>query len=97
MSGSCHRCGDPLDEAWDDQLCDDCLKHIQHERLRTGVICDYCDGHGSIYGTICDIQRAMNGRDTVCPECRGSGRVGWEPELGDVHPDLRVEVSARVQ
>jgi hypothetical protein len=39
----------------------------------------------------------MNGREHVCSECGGSGRVDWNPDLDEVHPDLRSEVKARVE
>lgn len=93
---TCMRCGDPMDRE-ESALCESCEKHIQWKKLMDGVSCDYCDGHGWVYGTICDIQRAMNGRDERCPECLGSGRVAWRPDPEDVHPDLRAEVTARVE
>jgi DnaJ-class molecular chaperone len=90
------RCGDPCEDSWDDCLCDACKKHIQRRLIHNGEVCERCDGHGRVYGTWCDIQRAMNGRDTVCPSCGGAGREEWTPKLNDVHPDLRAEVKARV-
>ena len=94
---SCMRCGAAIEHDRDSRLCDDCQKHIQHKLLRKGAVCEYCDGYGMVYSSIGDIQRAMNGRDRACPECAGSGRVEWDPDLDDVHPDLRVEVKARVE
>lgn len=93
----CGRCGEEYPRDRDDRLCESCVKSIQMKQLMDGVRCDYCDGHGYVYGTICDLQRAMNGRDELCPECHGSGRVAWRPDPEDVHPDLRMEVRARVE
>ena len=93
----CMRCGDTVDHGRDSRLCDACEKYIQRSLLREGTPCDRCDGHGMVYSSIGDIQRAMNGRDRVCSECGGSGRVAWNPDLDDVHPDLRAEVKARVK
>lgn len=93
----CMRCGDAVDHDRDSRLCDACEKHIQRTLLQKGTPCDRCDGHGMVYSSIGDIQRAMNGRDRVCSECGGSGRVAWSPDLDDVHPDLRAEVKARVE
>jgi len=92
----CSRCGDEYPAERKNALCESCVKHIQRSKLMDGVRCDRCDGSGWIYGTICDIQRAMNGRDTRCPECHGTGSVAWEPDPDDVHPDLRAEVRFRV-
>jgi len=89
----CGRCGDEYPRERESRICESCEKSIQMEKLTEGVRCDRCDGHGRIYGSICDIQRAMNGRDTRCPECHGDGRVAWEPETNEVHPDLRTEVA----
>lgn len=77
----CSRCGDeyPLDR--ENALCESCVKDIQTSKLRDGVPCERCDGHGWIYDTWCDLQRAMHGRNTLCPECHGSGRVAWKPDL----------------
>jgi len=73
----CSRCGDELADDRHDDLCQSCDDHLEHRRRERGVRCDRCDGHGRIYGTYCDIQRATNGRDTVCPECGGSGRTAF--------------------
>jgi hypothetical protein len=93
----CLRCGDAVEHDRDSRLCDECDKHIQRTLLRKGAACDRCNGHGMVADPLCDIQRAMDGRDRVCSECGGSGRVDWNPDLDDVHPDLRPEVKARVQ
>lgn len=93
----CSRCGDEYPRDRDDSICEDCQKEIQFEALLEGVRCKRCDGHGRVYGTICDVQRAMNGRDTMCPECHGTGRVAWDPDLENVHPDLRAEARARIE
>jgi DNA-directed RNA polymerase subunit RPC12/RpoP len=76
----CRRCGDELADDRDDRLCESCKRHLELEARLNGVRCDRCDGHGYIYGTFCDIQRVMNGRDTRCPRCRGSGTVEWKSE-----------------
>lgn len=39
------------------------------------ILCPRCHGHGWVEDPLCDLQRAMNGRDTPCPECHTSGRV----------------------
>lgn len=44
------------------------IKHI------SWIDCQRCDGHGEIMDPICDLRRAMNGREHTCPNCRGSGR-----------------------
>lgn len=88
----CGRCGDEYPRERESRICEDCEKDIQRKKLLDGVRCDRCEGHGYVYGTYCDVQRAMSGRDEVCPECHGSGRVAWSPDLDDVHPDLRTEV-----
>lgn len=93
----CLRCGDDIGPNRDRRLCESCEKTIQLRKLADGVPCDRCDGHGWIYSTYCDIQRAMNGRDRRCPECHGSGQRPWNPDLEDVHPDLRAEVAARAE
>lgn len=100
MSGSeqdCMRCGNAVEHDRDSRLCNECDKHIQRQLLRKGSACDRCDGHGMVADPICDIKRAMNGREHVCSECGGSGRVDWNPDLDEVHPDLRSEVKARVE
>jgi DnaJ-class molecular chaperone len=91
----CSRCGDEYPADRENALCESCVKSIQMSKLMDGVLCERCDGEGWIYGTWCDLERAMNGRDTRCPECHGTGRVEWEPDPDDVHPDLRAEVKAR--
>jgi hypothetical protein len=91
----CSRCGDEYPADRDSALCESCVKSIQRSKLMDGVPCDRCDGHGWVYDPICDIKRAMNGRDERCPECHGRGRVAWVPDPEDVHPDLRAEVRAR--
>ena len=93
----CMRCGGTVEHNRGSRLCDACDKHIQRKMLRKGVPCDRCNSHGMVYSSIGDIQRAMNGRDTVCSDCGGSGRVAWSPDLDDVHPVLRPEVKARVK
>jgi hypothetical protein len=76
----CSRCSDELAEGRDATLCKECSREIEMKRRERGDRCERCDGHGYIYGTICDLERAMNGRDTRCPVCHGSGRVPYEPE-----------------
>lgn len=76
----CSRCSDELAEGRDATLCKECSREIEMKRRERGDRCERCDGHGYIYGTFCDLQRAMNGRDTFCPVCHGSGRVPYEPE-----------------
>lgn len=93
----CSRCGGEYPNKRENALCESCVKYIQMSKLMDGVPCDRCNGSGWIYGTICDIRRAMNRHDTCCPECHGSGHVAWEPDPDDVHPDLRTEVKARVE
>jgi DnaJ-class molecular chaperone len=94
----CSRCGDEYDSPGrDHRLCEDCEKQIQRSKLIDGVRCRTCNGHGYVFDTYCDIQRATNGRDKRCPDCLGSGRVTWTPDVDDVHPDLRTEVTARVE
>jgi DNA-directed RNA polymerase subunit RPC12/RpoP len=93
----CSRCGDEYPLKRDHSLCESCEKEIQLSKLMDGIRCERCDGGGWVYGTICDVQRAMNGRDIRCPECHGIGRVAWRPDPEDVHPDLRAEVMARVE
>lgn len=88
----CMRCGDEYDEGWRDRLCDPCVKHIQRSKLFDGVPCERCDGHGRVYSSIGDIQRAMNGRDKACSLCYGTGKAAWNPDREEVHPDLRAEV-----
>lgn len=94
---SCMRCGEDVEHDRDTRLCDSCQMHIQTSKLMDGVQCENCNGHGQVYSTYCDLQRAMNGWDQVCPVCDGSGRVPWRPDPDDVHPDLRREVEARVR
>lgn len=93
----CSRCGTEYPRERENTICENCEKRIQLSKLMDGVRCTRCEGHGWIHGSICDIQRAMNGRDTRCPECHGSGRVAWDPDREDTHPDLRTEVMARVE
>lgn len=93
----CSRCGNEYPLERKSSLCESCEKAIQLSKLMDGIRCERCDGGGWIYGTICDVQRAMNGRDTRCPECHGTGRVAWDPDPEDVHPDLRAEVMARAE
>lgn len=93
----CSRCGESYPRSRESRICEACEKQIQMSKLLDGVRCEHCDGHGNVYGTYCDVQRAMNGRDTRCPECHGSGRVEWTPDIEDVHPDLRFEVKARAE
>ena len=94
----CMMCGDSMRHSRDDsRICGTCEIEIQTTRLLEGVRCDRCGGHGYVYGSICDVQRAMNGRDTPCSDCNGSGRVPWEPDLEDVHPDLRMQVAWELQ
>jgi hypothetical protein len=88
----CMRCGAVITHNRGSRLCDDCDKHIQRKLIRKGAACDRCNGHGMVKDPLCDIQRAMNGRDQPCPECGGSGRVDWNPDLDEVHPDLRGQV-----
>lgn len=88
----CSRCGDEYPREREERLCESCVKEIQRKKLLDGIRCPNCDGEGYVYGTICDLQRAMNGRDQRCPECHGTGTVAWKPDLEDVHPDLRMEV-----
>lgn len=87
----CPRCGDEAPRNRDSRLCESCVKNIQTKKILDGVRCERCNGHGYIYDTWCDIQRATNGRDTICPNCGGSGTVTWEPDEEDVHPDLRMQ------
>ena len=88
----CGRCGDEYPRERESRICERCEKQIQRKRLMDGVQCDRCNGHGRIYGTWCDLERAMNGRDKLCPVCDGSGRTAWTPDPKDVHPDLRAMV-----
>lgn len=97
VSRSCIRCGDDVEHDRGSRLCDSCEKEVQTSKLLDGVQCERCNGHGRISGTYCDVQRAMKGRDQVCPVCDGSGRVPWRPDPEDVHPDLRAEVKIRAQ
>lgn len=84
----CSRCSDELEAGRDATLCKECSREIEMKRRERGGRCERCDGHGYIYGTFCDLQRAMNGRDTLCPECHGSGRVPYKPEDdGGLVPD----------
>jgi hypothetical protein len=39
------------------------------------VDCDRCHGHGRVEDPICDLRRAMNGREHPCPDCSASGKV----------------------
>jgi len=39
------------------------------------IDCPRCHGHGEIEDPICDLRRAMNGREHTCPNCNGSGTV----------------------
>lgn len=39
------------------------------------IDCPRCDGYGEIEDPICDLRRAMNGREHCCPNCHGSGNV----------------------
>jgi len=94
----CSRCGDEYTADREKSICESCEKQIQWSRLHEGVRCERCDGAGRVYGTICDLERAMNGKDTRCPECHGTGTVAWQPDdLDNVHPDLRAEVKVRVE
>jgi DNA-directed RNA polymerase subunit RPC12/RpoP len=93
----CSRCSDPIPPTREDHVCDSCRKAIQLMLLEEGVRCKNCGGHGFVYDSICDVQRSMNGRDTRCPDCHGSGRIEWQPEIEDVHPDLKTEVKARAR
>lgn len=90
----CSRCSDELAGDRDSQICEPCEKEIQRKMILDGVPCKRCDGHGRVYSSIGDIQRAMNGRDRMCPNCGGSGKVSWDPDPEDVHPDLRGEAIA---
>ena len=85
----CSRCGDEYPAERKNALCEYCVKNIQWSKLMNGVRCDRCDEYGWIYGTTCDIQRAMNGRDTRCPECHGTSSVAWEPDPDDVLYQLK--------
>jgi len=93
----CSRCGDEYPLERENSLCESCVKEIQFSKLMEGIRCERCDGGGWVYGSICDVQRAMNGRDTRCPECHGTGRVAWDPDPENVHPDLRDEVMLRAE
>ena len=92
----CGRCGDAYPPTRDSRICESCEIQLQWAKLVDGVRCARCDGHGRVYGTYCDLERAMNGRAERCPECHGSGRVGWRPDPDEVHPSLRGEVTRRV-
>jgi hypothetical protein len=39
------------------------------------IQCPRCYGHGYVEDPICDLRRAMNGREHPCPDCNTSGRV----------------------
>ena len=78
----CSRCSDELADGRDATLCKSCSREIEMKRRERGDRCERCDGHGYIYGTYCDLQRAMDGRDKRCPVCHGSGRVAYEPDDG---------------
>ncbi len=39
------------------------------------VDCDRCHGYGQIEDPICDLRRAMNGREHPCPRCDATGSV----------------------
>lgn len=39
------------------------------------IDCPRCHGYGEIEDPICDLRRAMNGREHTCPNCNGSGTV----------------------
>lgn len=39
------------------------------------VDCERCHGHGEIEDPICDLRRAMNGREHPCPKCQATGSV----------------------
>jgi len=39
------------------------------------IDCPRCHGHGWIEDPLCDLRRAMNGREHPCPECHTSGSV----------------------
>jgi DNA-directed RNA polymerase subunit RPC12/RpoP len=92
----CLRCSDEYPADREKNICETCEKEIQRSKIIDGVRCEHCDGHGWVYSSWGDIQRAMNGRDKRCPECHGSGRVAWDPDPENVHPDLRAEVPTRV-
>jgi len=93
----CSRCGESYPRERESRICESCEKTLQMDKLLNGIRCGHCDGHGRVYGSWDDIERAMNGRDTVCPECGGTGRQEWGPDPDDVHPDLRMEVEMRVE
>jgi hypothetical protein len=39
------------------------------------IQCPRCYGHGYVEDPICDLRRAMNGREHPCPNCDTTGRV----------------------
>lgn len=39
------------------------------------IDCARCDGHGMIEDPLCDLRRAMNGREHPCPVCDFTGKI----------------------
>jgi DnaJ-class molecular chaperone len=53
---------------------------LRHARI-TWVPCSYCEGHGDVPDPLCDVRRAMNGREHPCPECDATGNVVGSVEV----------------
>jgi len=53
------------------------MSGIENPRMESvnWIDCHRCDGYGEIEDPICDLRRAMNGREHSCPNCHGSGSV----------------------
>jgi len=53
------------------------------------IDCPRCHGHGEIEDPICDLRRAMNGREHPCPNCDASGSVPRivETDGGNIDPE----------
>lgn len=39
------------------------------------IDCPNCHGHGQVKDPLCDLRRAMHGREHPCPDCNASGAV----------------------
>lgn len=79
---TCQDCGEGAtikydvghENPWDDPLVQEGVRDTRVVEIEW-IDCPRCHGYGWVEDGLCDLRRAMNGREHPCPECHTSGVV----------------------